>query len=57
MRRGTWFNTFNIHRDHAEPIFPGIRNDDLPAFNTSKGESLSRDTEATGLLLIRQQPA
>ena len=33
----------NIHRDGAEPIFLGIRSDDLWAFNASKVESLSRD--------------
>ena len=33
----------NIHRDTAEPIFLGIRNDDLWALNASKVESLSRD--------------
>jgi hypothetical protein len=38
----------NIHRNKAEPIFLGIRNDDLWAFNASKVESLSRDAAATG---------
>ena len=34
----------NIHRNQAEPIFLGIRSDDLWAFNASKVDSLSRDT-------------
>lgn len=43
------YNTkINIHRDKAEPIFLGIRSDDLGAFNASKVESLSRDAAATG---------
>lgn len=33
----------NIHRDTAEPIFLGIRSEDLGAFSASKVESLSRD--------------
>jgi hypothetical protein len=41
----------NIHRDDAEPIFLGIRSDDLGAFNASKVESVvesvSRDRAAT----------
>jgi hypothetical protein len=36
----------NIHHDKAEPIFLGIRSDDLWAFNASKMESLSREAAA-----------
>jgi hypothetical protein len=32
----------NIHRGKAEPIFLGMRSDDLRAFNFSKKEALSR---------------
>jgi hypothetical protein len=36
----------NIHRDGAEPIFLGLRNDDLQAFNAWKLESLDRGESA-----------
>jgi hypothetical protein len=35
----------NMHRDRGEPIFLGIRNDDLGAFSASKVESLNRNAE------------
>jgi hypothetical protein len=37
----------NIHRDKTEPIFLGIRNDDLWAFDATKVESLGRDAALT----------
>jgi hypothetical protein len=37
----------NIHCDKGEPIFLGIRSDDLSAFNAFKVESMSRDAAAT----------
>jgi hypothetical protein len=40
----------NIHRDKAEPIFLGIRNDDLWAFNASKVEPVSRNAAVTARL-------
>lgn len=43
----------NIHRDKAEPIFLGIRTEDLSAFETAKVESLSRDAEQTGSFIVR----
>ena len=43
----------NIHRENAEPIFLGIRSEDLQAFPTSKVESLSRDGERTGSFFVR----
>jgi hypothetical protein len=55
--RAVYNAKINIHREQAEPIFLGIRNEDLQAFNTSKVESLRRDPEAKGSLLIRRQPA
>lgn len=51
--RAVYNAKINIHRDKPQPILLGIRNDDLRAFNASKVESLSRDMEATGSLLIR----
>ena len=42
----------NIHRDKAEPIFLGIRSDDLWAFKASKVEALSREAEPTGSSFI-----
>lgn len=43
----------NIHRDKAEPIYLGIRGEDLAAFDTAKVESLSRDAEETGSFIVR----
>ena len=43
----------NIHRDKAEPIYLGIRGDNLSAFATTKVESLSRDTEQTASFIVR----
>ena len=37
----------NIHRGTAEPIFLGIRGDDLQDFNASRVEALSRDAAVT----------
>lgn len=33
----------NIHRDRAEPIFLGLRSDDLGAFHAAKGAAADRD--------------
>jgi class 3 adenylate cyclase len=57
ITRAVYNAKINIHRDQAESIFLGIRDNDLQAFNTSKVESLSRDTAAAGSLFIRQQTA
>jgi len=43
----------NIHRALAEPIFLGIRSEDLWAFTASKVESLSRDVGATGTPFVQ----
>jgi hypothetical protein len=47
----------NIHREGTEPIFLGIRSDDLWAFSASKVEALSRDGAATGKYLAQPQRA
>ena len=41
--RAVYNAKINIHRDRAEPIFLGIRSNDLWAFNASKVEPLNRD--------------
>jgi hypothetical protein len=51
--RAVYNAKINIHREKAEPIFLGIRTDDLWAFNASKVESLSRDAVATETFFIR----
>jgi hypothetical protein len=52
--RAVYNAKINIHRDKAEPILLGIRNDDLQAFNAVKVESLSRDAAGSGSLLVRR---
>ena len=51
--RAVYNAKINIHRDTAEPIFLGIRGDDLSAFDTVRTESLSRDAEDTGSTVVR----
>ena len=51
--RAVYNAKINIQRDKAEPIFLGIRSEDLSAFNTTKVESLNRDAEATGSFIVR----
>jgi hypothetical protein len=43
----------NIHRDQSEPIFLGIRSDELEAFGASKVDSLCRDGDKTGSYFVR----
>ena len=43
----------NIHRENAESILLGIQSGDLPAFRTTRVESLSRDGEETGSYFVR----
>ncbi len=56
-KHGTTRTVYNakidIHRENAEPIFLGIRSEDLQAFPTTKVESLSRDGERTGSFFVR----
>jgi hypothetical protein len=42
-----------IHRDKAEPLFIGIRSEDLANFETTKVESLSRSADQTGSFIVR----
>jgi hypothetical protein len=51
--RAVYNAKINIQRDKAEPIFLGIRSEDMWAFNTTKVESISRDSEATGSFIVR----
>lgn len=51
--RAVYNAKINIHRDNAEPIYLGIRSEDLAAFDTVKEESLSRDAEETGSFIVR----
>jgi hypothetical protein len=51
--RAVYNAKINIHRDKAEPIYLGIRSDDLDAFETAKVESLNRDAEETGSFIVR----
>ena len=51
--RAVYNAKINIHRDKAEPIYLGIRGDDLSAFDTTKVESLSRDADETGSFIVR----
>jgi hypothetical protein len=51
--RAVYNAKINIHRDKAEPIYLGIRGDNLSAFETTKVESLSRDAEETGSFIVR----
>jgi len=51
--RAVYNAKINIHRDKAEPIFLGIRSEDLSAFETTRVESLSRDAEQTGSFIVR----
>jgi hypothetical protein len=51
--RAVYNAKINIHREQAEPIFLGIRSEDLSAFETTKVESLSRDAEDTGSFIVR----
>ena len=50
--RAVYNAKINIHHDKAEPIFLGIRNEDLRTFNAAKVESLRRDTGDKGSLPI-----
>ena len=45
--------TINIHRENAEPIFLGIRTEDLQAFPAVRAESLTREGEQTGSFFVR----
>ena len=51
--RAVYNAKINIRRDKTEPIFLGIRGEDLSAFDTTKVESLSRDAEDTGSFIVR----
>jgi hypothetical protein len=51
--RAVYNAKINIHRDQAEPIYLGIRGDNLSAFGATKVESLSRDAEETGSFIVR----
>ena len=42
-----------IHRDKVEPLFIGIRSEDLANFETTKVESLSRSADQTGSFIVR----
>ena len=51
--RAVYNAKINIHREKAEPIFLGVRSEDLSVFETVKVESLSRDAEETGSFIVR----
>jgi len=51
--RAVYNAKINIHRDRSEPIYLGIRGDNLSAFETTKVESLSRDAEQTASFIVR----
>jgi len=51
--RAVYNAKINIHRDKAEPIYLGIRGDNLSAFDTVKVDSLSRDAEQTASFIVR----
>jgi hypothetical protein len=51
--RAVYNAKINIHRDKLDPIYLGIRGDNLSAFEATKVESLSRDAEETGSFIVR----
>ena len=43
----------NIHRENAEPIFLGIRSEELQAFPAVSVELLNREGEQSGSFFVR----
>lgn len=51
--RSVYNAKINIHLDKSDPIFLGMRTEDLSDFETVKIEALSRDAEETGSFVVR----
>jgi hypothetical protein len=51
--RRVYNGKMNIHLDKSEPVFLGMRSEDLSGFEAVEVESLNRDAEETGSFIVR----